>query len=186
MMGSQVFVPPTQVHATTTITRQDCLWVRDAGGRESAWNFTNAALQARPGHVVSSVGRRLRDGSTEFLLADNHTTGQMDTFVGLSNAHKSRRLLAWLATTVVGATGILFALYRLITSDGTSLDPRAMLLPSNWTYPLIIAGFIAAILVSISARLIRLLRNRTFRRRYLPAFRQFFEQNREALLRPFA
>ncbi len=186
VVGDQVFMPQPQVHTATTITRKDCLWVRDADGRESAWNFTNAALQARPSHVVSSVGRRLRDGSTEFLLASNLTTGQLDTFVGLSNAHRARRLLAWLATTFAGALGILLAFRQLLAIGGASVELRPMLQPSNWTYPLIIAGFIAAILVGISAWLIRRLRNWSFRRGYLRAFRSFFEQNRAAFLKPFA
>ena len=186
VVGDQVFMPQPQIHTATTITRKDCLWVRGADGRESAWNFTNAAMQARAGHVVSSVGRRLRNGSTEFLLASNHTTGQMDTFDGLSSAHRARRLLAWLATTFAGALGVLLAFHQLLASGGASVDMRAMLQPSNWTYPLIAAGILAAILVGISAWLIRRLRDRSFRRSYLRAFRSFFEQNRSAFLKPFA
>jgi hypothetical protein len=186
VMGDQVFVPAPQIHTATTITRKDCLWVRAADGRESAWNFTNAALQARPGHVVSSVGRRRRDGSLEFLLACNHSTGQVDSFGGLGNAHQARRLSAWGATTFVGALGILLAMHHLLTSGGQSVDARTMLMqPGNWPYPLVIAGFVSSILVGLSALMLRRLRNATFKRRYLPAFRNFFEQSCPALMRQF-
>jgi len=185
VVGDQVFMPQPQFHTATTITRKDCLWVRGADGRESAWNFTNAALQARPSHVVSTIARRLKDGSLEFLLACNHSTGQTDTFAGLSNAHRTRWLLAWLATTFVGALGILLAFRQLLAGGGASVELRPMLQPSNWPYPLIAAGFVAALLVAISAWLIRRLRDWSFQRGYLRAFRNFFDQSRPAFLKPF-
>lgn len=186
VVGDQVYVSPTQIHAQTVVTQKDCLWVRGADGRESPWNLTNAALQARPGHVVSYVGRRLRNGGTEFLVATNHATGQVDTFCGLNNAHKARWFLACVATTFVGAFGILFAMYKLITSSGAKLEMRAMIQSANWTFPLIIAGFVAVILVGISASALRAMRNGAFKRRHLRAFKNFFDQNRAAFLQPFA
>lgn len=180
VVGDQVSVAPTQVHAHTEITRKDCLWVRDASGRESAWNFTNAALQARPGHHVSALARPAADGGVEFLLAYNHATGQLDTFAGLARAHQPRRLLAWIATSVVGAAMVLLAMRALVTSSGESVPLSAMFQLGNWPAPLGVAAACAAITVPISAALLRGLRTRAFMTRCAPAYRKHFEALRTA------
>lgn len=186
VVGDQVFVPTPQLHTTTTITRKDCLWVRDGQGRESAWNLTNAALQARPGHVLSYVARRLREGSLEFLVVCNRTTGQVDTFDGLSEAHRACRLLPWMATTLVGAGGLFLAGNRFLAGLDRAVDARAMALPGNWIYPLLLAGFVAGVSVGLSAWVLRRLRDAAFRRRLLPAYRKFFEETRAETLSRFA
>ena len=175
VIGDQVSVTPTQVHAHTQITRKDCLWVRDATGRESAWNFTNAALQARAGHKLSAVARPTSDGNAEFLLAYNHATGQLETFDGLARAHQPRRLVAWLATTVVGAAMILLALRAFVDSSGAILKLPALFQVSNWKAPLLLSSAVAAISVPLSAAVVRGLRSRAFLARQAPAFRKHFQ-----------
>jgi hypothetical protein len=173
--GDQVSVTPTQVHAHTEITRKDCLWVRDSTGREHAWNFTNAALQARAGHRLSALARPATDGTAEFLLAYNHATGQFDTFDGLARAHQPRRLVAWLATTVVAAAAILLAMRAVVDPTGANVPLGAMYQLSNWSAPLLVAGVAAAISVPVSAGVLRGLRTRVFLAREAPAFRKHFE-----------
>ncbi|MEQ1892774.1 MAG: hypothetical protein ABL998_09550 [Planctomycetota bacterium] len=175
VIGDQVSMTPAQVHFSTEVTRKDCLWVRDAAGRESAWNFTNAALQARTGHSVSALARAAPDGKTEFLLAYNHATGQLDSFGGLARAHQPRRLLAWLATTVLGAAMILLAMRAVVDPSGEILHLPALFQLSNWKVPLILAGFVAGISVPLSATVLRRLRTRAFLARHAPAFRKHFE-----------
>lgn len=175
VIGDQVSVRPPQVHVHTEITRKDCLWVRDATGRENAWNFTNAALQARAGHTLSAVARPASDGKAEFLLAYNHTTGQLDTFDGLARAHQPRRLLAWLATTALGAAMILLAMRAVVDASGASLGLPALFQLGNWKVPLVLAGVVAALSVPLSAALLRGLRTRAFLARHAPAFRKHFE-----------
>ncbi|MCC7169266.1 MAG: hypothetical protein IT459_02360 [Planctomycetes bacterium] len=175
VIGEQVSVTPTQVHVHTEITRKDCLWVRDSAGRESAWNFTNAALQARAGHSLSALIRPASNGNTEFLLAYNHTTGQLDTFNGLSRAHQPRRLLAWVATTVIGAALVLLVMRGVVDPSGSIMSLPALFQLGNWKIPLIVAGVVAAITVPISATLLRGLRTRNFRAHYAPAFRRHCE-----------
>ena len=175
--GDQLHVSPTQVHVSTSVIRKDCMWVRDASGNESAWNFTNTALQARPGHALSGVVRRDSEGAADFLLAYNHVTGQMDSFGGLARAHQPRKLAAWLATTIVGAGGVLFAMFNFIDGAGVAMDLRMFFMVGNWTYPLVMAGFLAAITVGLSASIVRGSRTRAFNSRYVPEFRRLFEQN---------
>ncbi|MCK6449021.1 MAG: hypothetical protein L6Q99_21710 [Planctomycetes bacterium] len=175
VVGDQVSVTPTQLHAHTEITRKDCLWVRDAAGRESPWNFTNASLQARAGHRVCALARPAADAKTEFLLAFNRTTGQLDTFDGLSRAHQPRRLLAWFATSVVGAAMVLLAMRAVVDHSGANLNLPTLFQVGNWTAPLIVAGAVAAVTVPISAAVLRGLRTRTFVARHAPAFRKHFE-----------
>ncbi|TAJ23986.1 MAG: hypothetical protein EPO68_02185 [Planctomycetota bacterium] len=175
VIGDHVSVAPTQVHAHTEITRKDCLWVRDAAGAEHAWNFTNAALQARAGHALSAVSRPAADGGAEFLLAYNHATGQLDTFGGLARAHQPRRLAAWVATTVVAAAAILFAMRVVVDASGDTVSLGAMYQLGNWPAPLGIAGVAAAICVPLCAAALRGLRTRAFLARTAPAFRRHFE-----------
>ncbi|HTF89325.1 MAG TPA: hypothetical protein VK843_13015 [Planctomycetota bacterium] len=173
--GDSVSVTPTQVHVHTEITRKDCLWVRDAAGRENAWNFTNASLQARAGHRLSAIARRAADGRPEFLLAYNHTTGQLETFDGLARAHQPRRLLAWIAATVLVAGMILLALRAVVDASGENLRLPALFQVGNWTSPLVLAGVAAGVCVPLGAALLRGLRTRAFLARHAPAFRKHFE-----------
>ena len=179
VVGDQVWGTPVQVHAHTEITHKDCLWVRDAAGNESAWNFTNAALQARPGHTVSVVARPTPDGHAEFLLAFNHTTRQLDPFAGLARAHQARRLVPWLATTLLGAAAVLYVMRVLVLTDaqasGATLGFSALYQPSNWPMPLGLAGVVALLPVAIAAALLRSARTRAFLARQAPAFRRHFE-----------
>ncbi len=177
VIGDQVSVTPTQVHAHTQITRKDCLWVRDASGHEEAWNFTNAALQARAGHKLSALVRPASEGNAEFLLAYNHTTGQLESFNGLARAHQPRRLLAWLATSALGAALILLALRNVVDPSGTIVNLPALFQRGNWSGPLIPGAILAAVSVPLSAALLRGLRTRSFMARYTPAFRKHFEKS---------
>lgn len=170
VIGDQVVSTPTQVHVQTEITRKDCLWVRDASGRESAWNFQNAALQVRAGHVVSALVRSTPEGKAEFLLAYNHTTGQLDHFDGLSRAHQPRRLAAWIATSVLGAALVLLAL-RAFVAPGGDVPLGALFQPSNWPGPLILASVVAAVTVPVCAAFLRNLRTRAFLSRHANAVR---------------
>jgi hypothetical protein len=175
VVGDQVSTTPQQVHAHTVITRRDCLWVRDAAGREQPWNFTNARLQARAGHRLSALTRPAGDGQSEFLLAYNHMTGQLSSFEGLARAHQPRRLLAWLATAVLGAALILLVMREVVDPSGTILDFPALFQPSNWPVPLAVGGVIAGTSVTLSATWVRRLRTRAFLAHQAPAFRRHWE-----------
>lgn len=170
VVGDQVSTTPTQVHVETEITRKDRLWVRDAQGNDSAWNFQNAALQVRTGHVVSALVRPTPDGTADFLLAYNHATGQLDRFGGLARAHRPRWLGAWIATTVLGAAMVLLAL-RAFVAPGGDVPLDALFQPSNWPGPLVLAGVVAALSVAISASVLGNLRTRSFLSRHAPAVR---------------
>lgn len=175
IVGDQVFVSPTQVHVSNTVTRKDALWMRDAAGNESAWNFTNAALQARAGHMLSAIAWRDASGHAQFLLAYNHTTGQLDSFDGLNLAHRPRRLAAWIGTTFVGGGAVLYALLGFV--DGVQTTLPALFIPSNWPAPLAVAAVVALLTVAISAALLQKFRTQSFHRRYTPAFRRHFEHS---------
>jgi hypothetical protein len=170
VIGDQVVTTPTQVHVQTETTRMDCLWVRDADGNESAWNFQNAALQVRAGHAVSALVRSTPEGTADFLLAFNHATGQLDRFGGLTRAHQPRRLGAWVATTLLGAAMVLLAL-RAFVAPGGDVPLGALFQPSNWAGPLALAAVVAGITVPVSAAFLRNLRTRAFFARHAPAVR---------------
>lgn len=174
VVGDQVVVAPTQVHVSNTVTHTDSLWMRDAAGNESAWNFTNVALQARTGHTLSAIAWRDGAGHGRFLLAYNHTTGQLDSFDNLSHVHQPRRLAAWIGTTIVGGGAVLYALLGFV--DGVEKTLPAMFMPSNWTAPLVVAGVVSALTVPISALWLQKQRTQSFHRRYKPEFRRHFEQ----------
>jgi len=163
-------VQPVEIQTAREVIRKDALWVRLQDGREKAWNFTNASLQARPSHVVSGLGRTLRDGSAEFILGFNHTTEQLEVLSGLSSANRPRKFLAFIAITLCGAVAFHLAFGSIIRGRKPYTDPQWWLHTGTWGYPLVLAAVVCAIVVPVAAAVITGIRNARFRRRYLPRY----------------
>jgi hypothetical protein len=168
---------PVEIQTAREILRKDALWVRLQDGRESAWNFTNASLQARPSHVVSGLGRTLRDGSTEFILSFNHTTGQSEVLAGLANANRPRKFFAFVATTLCGALAFHLAFGSIIAGGVPYTNPQWWFHTGTWGYPVGMAAVVCAIVVPVSAAVVTGIRNAGFRRRYLSSYLETFQRD---------
>jgi hypothetical protein len=181
--GDTTYVTVPQQQTVTSTVRKDRIWVRDAAGREKAWNFSNAGLDVRVGHVLSYVGRQTGEDIT-FLMAYNHTTGQ---FVNLPMGlpHYAPFFRASIAAALVGTAGFVYGGWEMIP----------MIRPEEIFFWNLIAFAVVGLIFSTiwgwlgaffqGGRVIRK-RNALYERNYVPRFREWFQQNTPALMSRFA
>jgi hypothetical protein len=184
-IGDTLYVTmPTHETHTSTV-RQDRIWLRDGAGRESAWNLRGGVLETRVGHVLSRVGRRA-GGQMQFLMACNHNTGQIVTFPGaVASQHGASFFRAWTGAALVGTAGFLFggwSLIPLIRPEETFMW-NAIGLGGLGLIGSTVFGFLIAL---FSASRVIKRRNAEFSNKYVPLFREWFQQNTPSLMSRFA
>jgi hypothetical protein len=172
-------VTPVEVHARSTVTQKDRIWMRTADGRELAWTFSGDHLLTRRSQVISILTLSGHHDQPPALLAYNHTTQKLTTLGrrALNELHALPAARLWLATTVVGIIGSCLVMYL---AGKRSLSPAGVLLPA----------VVIAVLVGLYVGIIKLIyaarRDRQFNQKYLPAYRRFLEQITPELLKRFA
>jgi hypothetical protein len=138
-------------------------------------------------HILSRISRPLEDGTSDMLLAYNHTTDQLVQMAGVHNAHVVRLLKAWLAIAFLGslpgAFGLGMMFHRLGGLGDTSL-PIALL--TLWIMGGFASAMIAALVVLRIGKRVMARRNARFATHYLPQFHAFLAQRTPELTRRFA
>lgn len=186
IQGGDLYQTPIQTHTTLSSTQKDVIWVRSET-RESPWTLRGGQLMARKGHLLSRISRPLGDGTSDMLLAYNHTTNQLVQMPGVHNAHVVRLLKAWLAIAFLGslpgAFGLGMMFHRLGGLDTSSL-PIALL--TLWIMGGFASALIAALVVLRVGKGVMARRNARFATHYLPQFDGFLAQKTPELAKRFA
>ncbi len=187
VIGNTVQVTPGQTTTTRTSQQADTLRMRTPELRESTWTLTGrSGDQVFPGQILTALARPLKDGFFEFVLAYNHSTGELIPIQqGLANAHASRGFLGRLAqpvATLVGTIGFSIVIAYLLTSPppiisfGFDMSGVILLLAGGFC-SLTTAFFMTAILrTRVCDR-----RNQRLMTQYGVPFRQYCEQIRPAV-----
>jgi len=183
-VGDQMVSIPAQQTSSTTSVRQDRICLADQNGRQSFWQLSGGAFDCLKDHVVSRIGVPQGD-EVMFLMACNHTTGQIVTFPGGVHAmHGGRFVLPWFLATVAGAAGFFLGGWNLIPR----LSPEETWAWSALTYGIlcVIGSVITAFLMAFwtGGRVI-LKRNSLFYKNWAPKYREFFKQYTPTVLAKF-
>ena len=128
----------------------DRVWIRNLSGHESTAAFASGIFPARQGHIVSFVGdgRRMADGSPDYLLGYNHATVKSVPFASLEDALRVRASrLPWLATTALGAVGLWLGLAAVAWQVRPDVQGSV-----DWSGVLLFGLCIVAVLAWISVR----------------------------------
>lgn len=185
IQGGIAYQTPIQTQTTVTNTQEDLVWVRTPDERETSWTLLGGSFKTRQGHIISSIGRPLSDGTRDFLLAYNHTTGQLEQFAGLRSVHIPKFLwplfLVAFFGSLPGAYGLGIMFHRL----GGLSGPLPLELLTLWIVGGIGSAIVAFIVVWRMMRRIMSRRNATFASRYIPGYLEFFAQATPALVRRF-
>ena len=169
-----------------TTSREDLIWVRTADARETSWTLFGGAFKTRQGHILSSILRPLRDGTREFLLAYNHTTGQLADFNGLQTVHATYGFRAWILAAFFGSLPGAFGLGMMFhTLGGMPAAPLIIQLVTLWIMAGFASALVAVAVVFYMRKRINSRRNQAFVRQYLSQYREFFAQATPALIRHF-
>jgi hypothetical protein len=186
IQGGIPYQTPAQTQTIVTNTQEDLVWVRTTDSRETSWTLFGGAFKTRRGQIISIIGRPLRDGTRDFLLAFNHTTGQLQQFGGVQSVHTPKFLLPWfliaLAGSLPGAYGLGIMFHRL---GGLAAAALPIQLLTLWIEGGIASAVIATIVALIMMRRIMSRRNAAFKNRYVPGYLEFFAQAMPALARRF-
>ena len=183
-VGDQTYQTAPTHSTSVSSTRKDRIWMRDAAGRETAWMITGGVLEARTSHVLSRIGRPVGD-DVMFLMACNHTTGQMVSLDGGIHAqHFAPFLRAWIAATLVGTAGFLFGGWNMIPliNDTSTFEMKALGLGIEGLIGSTIMGFFMAFL---AGRSLTKRRNNEFYKNWVPKYREFFRQFTPAVMAKF-
>ena len=178
-MGGEIHTTPGQVVTSSVTTQTDLIWIETPDGQETSWTFTGGAFKARAGHVISVIARPLAGSGTQFLMACNHATRQLQVF-GYGAAHATRRgFLAWVISALVGAAGfaLAFGIFLSIQPpEQASSGPWIIYPASLYIEGLVASGILGAIItIVVKARIWRK-RNAQFEKRYLPQLKDYLQQ----------
>ena len=181
-LQTNVRVNPVRTEVSSTNVRKNQIWMLTPDGRELPWTFTDSTFLTRRTQVVSILTRPGNGDNPPALLAYNHSTQKLNTlgYKALSNLHSMRLVGTWFATVAVGiAGGYVQGQIAYHASGGRT----------NRFLDTLVVGVAAVVLSFIYLLIIGLIysgrRNRAFRRKYLPAYRQFFEQLTPQLMKHF-
>lgn len=167
----------TTTHVSTTVFHR--YWLRTLDNRETWRRFSDDVFQAAKGQVVSTI-----DWGTGVLLAYNHHTGQLATLKSsLAAPHRLNGRLLWGLNLGAWLVGYLVLGVLLTGGVFTKASPFWSDLPMGGTIMVAIAS---AIYIGILKIIVQSVRNAQFNRKYVPAFRQFFQQSTPELLRRFS
>lgn len=184
MVGNQIIHDPVSHHTSTTVVQKDRVWFRNLNNEQSVRTFSGGDFLTRQGQIISFLLLPLSGGDHRTLLAYNHATGSSKLYHGnLGFAHALKGLPLWgmmMGLAVAGGFGARMLLFHAINSPADARNVH--------TAFLVWLG-LSAVLSLIYVGLIKLIysgrRNRAFRRKYLPLYRQFFEQLTPQLLKRF-
>ena len=156
VIGNTIYTSGGYSYVTYGSTRKDRIFIRTPEGRDHPWICTDIGFETLKGHVVSRVAPAAgTPGENDFFLLYNHSTGQVVKLPGVIRRHVVRKRYLWLATAAVGVLGTVWA-FQLDTPDSATGQLSGIM------------AFAALVLVALTAFVVRLLRNRTFNRRYYP------------------
>lgn len=175
---------PTQTHMYSETVRKDRLCVADPAGNELFWNLSGGALEARPSHVLSRIGRPVGD-EVMFLMACNHTTGQVASFDGGIHAqHYAPFFRAFVVAAIIGTVGFLYGGWEMIPmiQPDETFTMNALGLGIFGLIGSTIMGFFMAWFTG--ARTI-MKRDKEFASTWAPKYREFFKQVTPAVLARF-
>lgn len=180
----QVHTTPVQSWTTVINNRETLIWVRTPDNREAPWTLNNSHFQCRVGQIISILVRPVRDGG-EILLAYNHTAGSLERNEALKKSHEPRgnELGQWAANIAGGFVAAKVLALFLPMYGGGELDMGFVVSWIVATLMLITVSFF--IITPLVKWFIARRRNGRFNARYLPGYRQFFEQGTGLLFRTF-
>ena len=184
--GTVVSSRPATTTSHTTTTNETIVYVRAPNGREDTWSIFDSSFDCRPGNIISVLVRPLKTGEGDILMAYNHATGRLDRTRELDTAHSARgnELGQW-AANLAGAC-VAWEVQKLFLpsrDEHGSLNP-GFIVP--WLFECLILVTISFLILTpwVKSRIFKK-RDGAFQRRYLPGFRQFFEQGTPVLQRTF-
>jgi hypothetical protein len=184
--GTLVSSTPGTTTSHTTSTNETIVYVRAPNGREDTWSLFDSSFDCRPGNIISVLVRPLKTGEGHVLMAYNHATGRLDRTRELDTAHSARgnELGQW-AANLAGAC-VAWEVQKLFLpsrDEHGSLNP-GFIVP--WLFECLVLVTISFLILTpwVKGRIFKK-RDGAFQRRYLPGFRQFFEQGTPVLQRTF-
>lgn len=174
-VGDQMYSIAPQHSSSTSSVKHDRICLADRNGRESFWQLTGGIFDVRKSHVLSRIGVRRGDEVT-FLMACNHTTGQIVSFAGsIHSLHGGRFLAPWFYATIAGTAGFFLGGWNLIPR----LSPEETWAWSALSYGIMcfIGAIITAFLMALwtGGRVI-IRRNNEFYKNWVPKYREFFKR----------
>ena len=185
--GTLVSSTPGTTTSHTTTTNETILYVRKPDGREDTWSIFDSPFDCRPGNIISVLVRPLKTGGGDILMAYNHATGRLERTRELDTTLSARgnELGQWAANLAGAAVAWEVQKLFLPSRDETgSLNP-GFIVP--WLFECLILVTISFLILTpwVKSRIFKK-RDAAFQRRYLPGFRQFFEQGTPVLQRTFS
>jgi hypothetical protein len=179
--SGQTHTTPLQTWTSVTNIRETVIWVRSPDGRETPWTLFNSNFQCRLGQTISILVRPLRDGTGHILLAYNHSAGALEQCPALAQSHETRgnELGQWSANLVGAYVAWKVLALFLPPYAGNQLDTGFVVAWLVACFMLVVASFF--IITPLVKSFIRKRRNARFNTRYLPGYRQFFQQGRPVI-----
>jgi hypothetical protein len=142
----------------------------------------------RSGQILSAITRRVGEGTSAFLLAYNHTTGQVGQFEEVRRVHGTSGGLGWLLATPVGSVGfgIAFGIILSIRPDADDDPVRRLLNPVvHWIMGAIVSAIIAIPMVLYAQSKLARERVTRFQRDHVPDYRKCLQQLTQAVHKHF-
>jgi hypothetical protein len=188
MGGGQVQYTPPQTTTHTETTREEIIWVRTPDNREKPWTLYNSQFQSRPGQIVSILVRPLTSDTGDIILAYNHATGNMEMCPAMEKAHGTggfvrREIVQWTANLTAAAGSAIVTMRYLPMYYKGQLYAGFLVW---WLFGTVVLVTISFLMVTpMLTKMVRKRRHASFKRKYMPGLRQFFEQGTATLQRTF-
>jgi hypothetical protein len=182
--GGQTVAGLPQIHYHTTTTIEHIIWIRQPNGMDCQLSIFDGDFQCRAGHLISVLLRQGKDGGY-IILAHNHSMGVLTQCPALDQSHEARgnELGQWAANIAGGLAAWIFMACFMNSVDEGGVIAGFVVYWLVATFLLVcISFFICTPLVK--GRILRR-RNARFRSRYLPGYRQFFDQGTPVLQRTY-
>jgi len=192
-VGNQAYQTGGGVSIHSTTVTKDRVWLRTLYGGETVWNFTDGGFMTRQGQMVSAIERPRGNGSSDFLLVYNHTTGQSKAFNAVDASKRVKILLPWMITTLVGTAGfllgvaVMFQLRLGQAGFSPAAAPLALMAAvyTDWGTCLFCAAIAARIFAGFAKGRVQRLRARRFQQQFQPELLRHLQQATPALVQHF-
>ena len=159
--------------------------VLDPKMQQRNWTFSGGEFLTRLGHIISIVTLSQQDKQGSALIAYNHVTDNFKVYESESNdAHRLKVLGLWLLMMVIALAG--GAVARSCFTHAMTTQQQLKTVKLAFFIWLGVATVASALYVCIIKLFYQMRRKRAFRQKYLPAYRQFFEQITPELQKCFA
>ena len=175
-------LPQTHYHTSTSV--ENIIWIRQPNGMDAQVSIFDSNFQCRAGHLISVLVRQGKDGGY-ILLGYNHSMGALTLCPALDESHEARgnELGQWAANLAGGVVA-----WEMMGTVWNSFENGEI--NTGFVVYWLVAWFILVtisffILTPTVKWLIRRKRNKRFRAKYLPGYRQFFEQGTAVLQRAY-